>query len=61
MKKNYRIFISHSWQYSDTYEKLIELLDAQGLSYYNHSVPIKMILCIRMAQIENLRKLLKLK
>jgi len=39
MKKTYRIFISHSWSYSDYYDRLIELLEEQGLSYYNHSVP----------------------
>ncbi|MDR1983557.1 MAG: TIR domain-containing protein [Prevotellaceae bacterium] len=39
MEKTYRLFISHSWNYSDAYEKILELLDGQGLSYYNHSVP----------------------
>jgi MTH538 TIR-like domain (DUF1863) len=33
----YRLFISHSWAYSD-YNRLLELLEAQELSYYNHSV-----------------------
>ncbi|MDR0602692.1 MAG: TIR domain-containing protein [Bacteroidales bacterium] len=37
--KTYRLFISHSWTYSDAYEKVLGLLDEQGLSYYNHSVP----------------------
>lgn len=35
----YRLFISHSWTYGDAYDRLIELLDEQGLIYYNHSVP----------------------
>ncbi|MCL2510591.1 MAG: TIR domain-containing protein [Bacteroidales bacterium] len=39
MAKTYRLFISHSWNYSDKYERLIEMLDEQGLNYYNHSVP----------------------
>ncbi len=40
MSKIYRLFISHSWTYSDAYEKVIELLDGQNLNYYNHSVPM---------------------
>ena len=36
----YRLFISHSWAYSDAYQKVTDLIDAQGLDYYNHSVPI---------------------
>lgn len=39
MEKKYRLFISHSWAYSDAYEKLIQLLNNQDLSYFNHSVP----------------------
>ncbi|MFM6222393.1 MAG: TIR domain-containing protein [Aphanizomenon sp.] len=39
MIKQYRLFISHSWTYSDAYEKLINILDSQNLSYYDHSVP----------------------
>jgi nuclease len=35
----YRLFISHSWAYSDTYDRLIHLLDSQKLNYYNHSIP----------------------
>jgi hypothetical protein len=36
----YRLFISHSWTYSDAYEKLIGLLDAApGFAYLNYSVP----------------------
>jgi len=37
-KKN--IFISHSWAYSDAYEKLIGLLDDKGyFPYSNYSIP----------------------
>lgn len=39
MNKVYRLFISHSWTYGDAYDKLTQMLDAQGLDYYNHSVP----------------------
>jgi hypothetical protein len=39
MEKTYRLFISHSWSYSDKYDRIIEMLDEQGLNYYNHSVP----------------------
>lgn len=33
MAKEYKIFISHSWQYSDTLEALRKLIDARG--YFN--------------------------
>ena len=33
MAKEYKIFISHSWQYSDTLESLRKLIDARG--YFN--------------------------
>lgn len=40
MPSTYNLFISHSWAYSDAYEKLIGLLDAKAyFSYNNHSVP----------------------
>ncbi len=39
MSKTYRIFISHSWTYSDAYEKIIKFFDERELDYYNHSVP----------------------
>ena len=40
MPSTYNLFISHSWAYSDAYEKLTELLDAKAyFSYNNHSVP----------------------
>ena len=37
---SYNIFISHSWNYSDAYEKLINLLDStNNFSYKNYSIP----------------------
>lgn len=40
MSKTYHIFISHSWKYSDAYEKLIALLDkATDFTYCDYSVP----------------------
>ena len=40
MSKTYHIFISHSWKYSDAYEKLIHLLDnAEDFAYCDYSVP----------------------
>jgi hypothetical protein len=39
MSKTYRLFISHSWKYSDAYEKMVKFLDEQGIEYYDHSVP----------------------
>lgn len=36
----YNLFISHSWSYSDQYEKLVALLDnAEDFEYKNYSVP----------------------
>ena len=36
----YNIFISHSWTYSDAYEKLVNLLGAAPcFAYKNYSVP----------------------
>lgn len=36
----YNLFISHSWTYSDAYDKLVGLLDAKPyFSYKNYSVP----------------------
>lgn len=35
MAKEYKIFISHSWQYTDTLESLRKLLNARG--YFNAS------------------------
>lgn len=40
MGKTYHLFISHSWAYSDAYEKLLALLDKDSsFSYANFSVP----------------------
>lgn len=40
MPKTYNLFISHSWAYSDAYEKLCALLDAAPyFSYRNYSIP----------------------
>lgn len=39
MDKTYRLFISHSWSYDENYQKVIELIKNQGLSFYDHSVP----------------------
>lgn len=36
----YNLFISHSWTYSDAYEKLVNMLDAKPyFEYKNYSVP----------------------
>lgn len=36
----YNLFISHSWAYTDAYEKLVNLLDStDDFSYKNYSVP----------------------
>ena len=38
--KNYKLFISHSWAYSDAYEKLCNLLGgASNFAYSNYSIP----------------------
>jgi len=38
--KTYNLFISHSWSYSDAYEKLIALLEKRPyLSFNDYSVP----------------------
>lgn len=38
--KQYSIFISHSWAYSDAYEKLVKLLnDDPRFNFKNYSVP----------------------
>jgi hypothetical protein len=38
--KSRNLFISHSWVYTDAYEKLIKLLNAaQNFQYKNYSVP----------------------
>lgn len=36
----YNLFISHSWAYSDAYDKLVSLLDSDtSFDYKNYSVP----------------------
>ena len=38
--KTHNLFISHSWTYSDSYDKLIGLMDARPyFTYRNYSVP----------------------
>lgn len=40
MSKTYHLFISHSWTYSDVYERLLNLLNKDAyFSYTNYSVP----------------------
>jgi hypothetical protein len=40
MLNTHNLFISHSWQYSDSYEKLCDLLDQRSyFKYRNFSVP----------------------
>ena len=39
MSKTYRLFISHSWSYDKNYQRVIELIHDQGISFYDHSVP----------------------
>lgn len=40
MSKKQNLFISHSWAYTDAYEKLIKLLEKdEDFSYKNYSVP----------------------
>ncbi|NLV15203.1 TIR domain-containing protein [Haloarcula argentinensis] len=39
-RTKYRLFVSHSWDYSDEYENLTDLLDeANHFKYMNHSIP----------------------
>jgi hypothetical protein len=40
MEKTYRLFISHSWTYSDYYNGVIKLIKQGGISFYDHSVPL---------------------
>ena len=38
--KTYNLFISHSWTYTDAYERLVNLLDKrQYFAFKNYSVP----------------------
>lgn len=35
----YRLFISHSWKYSEAYVGITTMLKKGAIEYYNHSVP----------------------
>nr|WP_315138041.1 TIR domain-containing protein [uncultured Capnocytophaga sp.] len=35
----YRIFISHSWAYSEAYDKVEDFLKKEKVLFYDHSVP----------------------
>lgn len=38
--RTHNLFISHSWSYSDSYDRLVDLLDSRDyFSYRNYSVP----------------------
>ncbi len=38
--KTYRLFISHSWDYHESYDRLVNILDgAPYFDWFNHSVP----------------------
>lgn len=39
MSKIYRLFISHSWNYSDNYDAVVKFIREQGINFYDHSVP----------------------
>jgi cysteine synthase len=40
MSKTYNIFISHSWTYSDAYDRLVDLLSSdKTFNFKNYSVP----------------------
>lgn len=39
MSKTYRLFISHSWAYGDAYDRVVEMIESQGIVFYDHSVP----------------------
>ena len=40
MSKTYKLFVSHSWAYSDAYDKVIKLIEQGDIRFHNHSVPI---------------------
>lgn len=40
MSKTYYLFISHSWDYSDHYEKIKGWLDEDSISWKDYSVPV---------------------
>lgn len=39
MSREYHLFISHSWAYSNAYEGVIDLLNRTNLRYRDYSVP----------------------
>jgi len=40
MSKQHNLFISHSWAYSDNYDKLVSMLNEHSyFKFYNYSVP----------------------
>ncbi len=39
MSTTYRLFISHSWSYGDAYDKVVDMITSQGITFYDHSVP----------------------
>ena len=39
MSKTYRLFISYSWAYGDTYDKVVKMIKDQKVEFYDHSVP----------------------
>lgn len=39
MIKEYQIYISHSWTYSDSYKKIIALINKGDINFNVHSVP----------------------
>lgn len=39
MSKQYNIFISHSWNYDEHYQKIVEMLKKEGLEFKDYSVP----------------------
>ena len=40
MAKTYHLFISHSWTYRRYYDRIVEFLEEQDLSFHNYFVPI---------------------
>lgn len=39
MSKKYRLFISHSWAYGKNYDRVVEMIEENGIDFYDHSVP----------------------
>jgi hypothetical protein len=41
MSTTHNLFISHSWAYSDAYDKLVKMLDSRAYFFYkNYSIPL---------------------